>query len=94
MGTLSGYYQLIALYHFFNTFSVTGRELPRRLDYIELMWPYFFGFGLPLALSTHFLPNYYLSTAFFSLLFPFFILSANETHHRTHHEYVFANRYV
>lgn len=57
-----------------------GWELYKRLHYIERMWPYFFGFGLPLALVTHSLPNYYLNTACFAFLFPLFILSANETH--------------
>ena len=61
-------------------FKNTGWELYKRLHYIERMWPYFFGFGLPLALVTHSLPNYYLNTACFAFLFPLFILSANETH--------------
>ena len=59
-------------------FVLIGWELYRRLHYIERMWPYFFGFGLPLALVTHYLPNYFITTAFFPFLFPLFILSANE----------------
>ncbi|KPM10638.1 etoposide-induced protein 2.4-like protein [Sarcoptes scabiei] len=71
---------LYSLYSFEYKWLNMGWELYRRLYYIEKMWPYFFGFGLPLALVTHSLPNYYLNNACFSFLFPLFILSANETH--------------
>jgi len=69
---------LHSLYCFEYKWFSQGIELHRRLDYVETSWPYFLGFGFPLALVTSLPSSQVMAGCVFSVLFPLFIVSGNQ----------------
>ncbi|CAG0922042.1 unnamed protein product [Notodromas monacha] len=70
---------LYSLYAFEYKWFSLGWALDRRLEEIELHWPYFVGFGLPMSVLTSFHDSYFVSGCLFSVFFPILIISAHES---------------
>ena len=58
-------------------FLLSGIELHKRLNLVEINWPYFLGFGLPLAVITSMPESQVMAGCVFSVLFPLFIVSGD-----------------
>lgn len=69
---------LHSLYSFEYKWFSQGLSLHKRLAFVETNWPYFLGFGLPLAVFTSMPENTVVSGCVFSILFPLFIVSGNQ----------------
>jgi len=69
---------LHSLYSFEYKWFSQGIELHRRLNLVEINWPYFLGFGLPLAVITNMPESQVMAGCVFSVVFPLFIVSGNQ----------------
>ncbi|XP_023337259.1 etoposide-induced protein 2.4 homolog [Eurytemora carolleeae] len=69
---------LHSLYSFEYKWFSQGLELHKRLDFVETNWPYFLGFGLPLAVITSLPTSQVAAGCVFSIIFPLFIVAGNQ----------------
>ncbi|CCD70735.1 Ectopic P granules protein 4 [Caenorhabditis elegans] len=67
---------LNSMYCFDYFFDGYNLSFLRRKDIFESHWPYFLGFGTPLALACSISSNMFVNSVIFALLFPFFIITS------------------
>lgn len=70
---------LSSLYAFEYKWVHMGMRLHRRLLTIDKKWPYYLGFGLPLALMTTVFTSFIDSMIVFATLFPVYVVSSANT---------------
>lgn len=71
---------LYALYAYEYKWIKNGASVSERISRVEHCWAYFVGFGLPLTLLSSCSGNFIFEGCTFAILFPLFIISANEAH--------------
>ena len=80
LNTVFGHACLCLLYSFYAfeyAWIYANLNVKQRVERIELYWPYFLGFGLPLTmLSTQLFKSVIVNECIFSILFPFAIVAA------------------
>lgn len=82
LSTILGHFHtsfLYALYAFEYKLCNRGLDIRKRIEHIELRWPYFWGFGLSMSLILSVADAYIYNAALFGFIFPAFILSAIES---------------
>lgn len=67
---------LSSLYAFEYKWVYIGWPLQRRLSTIDKKWPYFLGFGLPIALVSTCIASFINSMILFAILFPICVISS------------------
>lgn len=74
---------LYSFYAFEYAWIYRNLSVKARVERIELFWPYFLGFGLPLTmLSTQLFRSMIVNECIFSILFPFAIVAATSVNFR------------
>lgn len=70
-----------SLYAFEYKWVHKGWPLHKRLSFIESKWPYFIGFGFPMAILTFYVGTYSFieSSCLSSVLFPFYVIGSSIT---------------
>ncbi|CAF1323777.1 unnamed protein product [Adineta steineri] len=79
LNTLFGHMCLCLLYSFYAfeyAWIYANLTVKQRVERIELYWPYFLGFGLPLTLLSTYFKSVIVNECIFSILFPFAIVAA------------------
>ncbi|KAJ3074282.1 Etoposide induced 2.4 mRNA [Podochytrium sp. JEL0797] len=70
---------ILAFAAFEYKWSQKGWTVHKKVECLETRWAYFLGFGLPCTLCTFFFP-WFIGTGVYAILFPLFIIMANQAH--------------